>query len=146
MQLQTKCFFVFRSETPCYLRKRKIIRNDEFLVAYVHCTIDILLLVELKFFSHLFGDQISLCAIIKQLIIFICRQKLLDAEEAMMTLTGNFRQTNKDMAKTEDDVSALNKQIQDLIEHAKRQKLTVDDVIQEDIVGAYQSIKANNKM
>lgn len=73
------------------------------------------------------------------------RNTLTDAMEALGILTDNFLKTNKDITTTTTSLTTLNNTIKDLVEYAKGQKLNVDMLIQEDIVGAYKTIVANEK-
>ena len=61
-------------------------------------------------------------------------------------LMNDLKLTNQDMADTETDLSALKAEIQALLDTADRQKNNTEDAIKEDIVGAYKTIVANEKM
>lgn len=61
-------------------------------------------------------------------------------------LMNDLKSTNQDMADTETDLSALKAEIQALLDTADRQKNNTEDAIKEDIVGAYKTIVANEKM
>ena len=79
--------------------------------------------------------------------IFCCmnRRMLRDAMDARVTLDKSIAETNRDMANTAINLDVLERQIEDLIEYANSQKKDVEEEIQEDIVGAYNTIKANDK-
>ena len=73
------------------------------------------------------------------------RRMLRDAMDARVTLDKSIAETNRDMANTAINLDVLERQIEDLIEYANSQKMDVEEEIQEDIVGAYNTIKANDK-
>lgn len=82
------------------------------------------------------------------MIIIFCliRRLLTDARDDIVRLTEDFRQTHSDIAETGNNLSVLKAEIQALIDAADRQKINVEDIIKEDIIGAYKTIQANEKM
>lgn len=82
------------------------------------------------------------------MIIILCliRRLLTDARDDIVRLTEDFRQTHSDIAETGNNLSVLKAEIQALIDAADRQKINVEDIIKEDIIGAYKTIQANEKM
>lgn len=77
---------------------------------------------------------------------YICRNLLLEAEDDIDVLINDFTLTNKDLSDTDNELSVLKAEIQALRDSADRQKIAVEDAIKEDIVGAYKTIVANEKM
>jgi hypothetical protein len=69
-----------------------------------------------------------------------------EARDDIEVLTDDLKQTNEDMADTDNNLSVLKAEIQALLETADRQKINVEDAIKEDVVGAYKTIVANEKM
>ena len=63
----------------------------------------------------------------------------------METLTENFKDANSEIAQTDNKLSVLKNQIKDLIEDANAQKIAVNEVVQEDLIGAYNTIVENEK-
>ena len=74
------------------------------------------------------------------------RRLLNEAKDDITMLMNDLKLTNQDMADTETDLSALKAEIQALLDTADRQKNNTEDAIKEDIVGAYKTIVANEKM
>ena len=74
------------------------------------------------------------------------RRLLNEAKDDITMLMNDLKSTNQDMADTETDLSALKAEIQALLDTADRQKNNTEDAIKEDIVGAYKTIVANEKM
>lgn len=74
------------------------------------------------------------------------RRILTDAKDATQTLMEDLTKTNTDIAETDNDLIVLNNLIAELLEHANQQKMDVTEVIQEDIVGAYNTIVANDQL
>ena len=74
------------------------------------------------------------------------RRLLNEAKDDITMLMNDLKFTNQDMADTETDLSALKAEIQALLDTADRQKNNTEDAIKEDIVGAYKTIVANEKM
>lgn len=59
------------------------------------------------------------------------------------TLSFNFKTTNQQIAQTDNNVSVLQAQMNHLVRSAEQAKKAVEDLIQADINGAYNTIKAN---
>ena len=80
------------------------------------------------------------------LLLIPYRRLLNEAKDDITMLMNDLKSTNQDMADTETDLSALKAEIQALLDTADRQKNNTEDAIKEDIVGAYKTIVANEKM
>jgi len=77
----------------------------------------------------------------------VCYRLLLEsAQSEIAVLDNNFKETNKEVAQTESHLSALELQIAELLQFAQAQKIDVDKAVQEDIVGAYKTIQANEQL
>lgn len=74
------------------------------------------------------------------------RLLLESAQSEIAVLDNNFKETNKEVAQTESHLSALELQIAELLQFAQAQKIDVDKAVQEDIVGAYKTIQANEQL
>jgi len=74
-----------------------------------------------------------------------CRLTFGNATESLAKLTVDFTSTTQNLAQTENHLSVVDNQISELLAQAQEQKKAVDALIQEDINGAFNTIKANEK-
>lgn len=91
--------------------------------------------------------MISFTAFIICLIHYlcVCRAVLSQALNDLELLAMNYKSTNQEIAQTTNSLDVLETQVTDFLTYARSQKKAVEELIQGDINGAFNNIKANEQ-